>query len=258
MKEQTPFAVRLRKRILEVNCLSQEGHVPTSLSVVECMIAAELFMGSTDAFVSGFVLSKGHASLGLYAFLESRGLLTAQELDDFAAKGSSLGGHPTRSEKVLFASGSLGHGLPLAAGLAHARSLLDHESKEIVCLVGDGELNEGSNWEAMILSSRLRLANLYLLVDDNQSSKNGSEMLDISSKLKAFGFDTSECDGHSVKDISSALNALRSSASTKPKALIARTMKGKGIKTMEESPEKWHHSPINSEELSVFLEELGN
>lgn len=250
------YAKATRQIILESNYRSQEGHVPTSFSIVECLIAARKFLGGDEEFVKNFSLSKGHAAIGYFSFLTALGLVERKDMIQYARHGSKMGGHPVRSDKVLFTSGSLGHGLPMSVGYAHAKNSIENLNQKVICLVGDGELNEGSNWEAMLLAERFQLGSLYLIVDDNGSSAKATKTGNLIRKLQSFGFVVAKCDGHSVGDLQESLSELSLKSPTQPKALVAKTVKGKGIRQMESDPERWHHTAITKQELDLFLEEL--
>ena len=204
------------------------------------------------------VLSKGHAALGLYCALYEKGILTKEELDSFEQDGSDLIAHSKRSlEKGQeFSGGSLSLGLSHAVGVAYACKLKGLKNR-VYAIVGDGELNEGLVWESFMFAFHQKLSNLIVIIDHNHLQADGTieEVLNtapLKEKLLAFGFDTCEVDGHSVEAISQALGT---SAETKPVAIIAETVKGKGVSFMENKA-KWHHGDLNELRYSKALKEL--
>jgi len=199
------------------------------------------------------VLSKGHASLALYAVLAAKGFFDPKLLETFAKPSSILGGHPDRNKVpgVEASTGSLGHGLPAAVGKALARKIQQKPGR-IFCLVGDGECNEGSIWEACLLAAHHKLANLCLIVDYNHSTDRALSLEGLALKFQAFGFDTTYISGHNPRDIEIALQHQHLK---KPTAVIAETTKGYGCQRMENNPE-WHHRIPNAKELEEILAEL--
>lgn len=237
-------------RLCHIASKSKEGHIGSSLSILNILNAVYFrLMDSTDAFI----LSKGHASLGLYIMLEKYGYITPDQLNSFCEKESILGGHPNfRKVPGIFGStGSLGHGLPMAVGKAMALKLAKSESK-VVVLIGDGELNEGSNWEAFLLAAHHQLDNLVCIADFNKSSERALSVLRAPPAIKALGWDCTEIDGHDEDQI---LNALNSRTDNSPKFIWAHTIKGRGISFMEGNPE-WHHKFPSEVELAAIAKEL--
>jgi transketolase len=166
---------------------------------------------------------------------------------------SGLGGHPDmcKISGVSASTGSLGHGLPFAIGKVLAKRINGKKSK-IFCLIGDGELNEGTIWESLLLASHHKLSELTLIVDSNKTSERALALGNIESKLESFDFLVKRIDGHSHNSI---LEGLTNFSDTKPIALIAQTIKGFGIKEMENNP-AWHHAVPSEDELDRFLIEL--
>jgi transketolase len=208
---------------------------------------------SSESNGNRFILSKGHASLGLYAVLSQIGMISESELTSFAKYDSMLGGHPDRNKVpgVELSTGSLGHGLPQAVGIATAL-IIKKSVGHVYVLIGDGEANEGTIWESALLAPNHKLGNLTCIVDNNLSSERALNMGSIAIKFEAFGWETIEINGHDHEEIR---RALKLRASNKPIAIIANTVKGFGVPTMEANPE-WHHRSPNSEELSFFIGEL--
>lgn len=260
MLDLDQVAKRIRARILSISSSSGEGHVPSSLSVVEALIGSLVFLEDKSLTPMNLVLSKGHAALGLFATLSELRFDLEGDLQDYSSKGSGFGGHPDalKSPHVSLSSGSLGHGLPFACGLAHSEKINGAGATPVIVLVGDGELNEGSNWEALMLGVGLELSNLIVVVDDNNSSNRGSSVGNLVDKFRSFDLDVLSIDGHDSEEIVQALNTLSARVSSAPAALVLKTTKGKGVAEMELDPEAWHHRSPTIIELEKFLEEVAN
>jgi len=208
-----------------------------------------------------FILSKGHASSALYAGLYSAGMIDRQTLETYGLNGSRLVIHPKKDSfpGVDVSSGALGHGLAMGTGAALAARILGSDARTFV-LMGDGECNEGSVWENAAFASRQSLSNLTVIVDRNglQGCGRDEEVLDygdMGAKFRAFGFTVVDIDGHNYGEIESALAQAVSGRSAKPTAIIAHTVKGKGVSFMEDRLE-WHYKSPNDEQLKIALEEL--
>jgi transketolase len=240
--------LRYRRRILEIS-QKVTAHVAPALSCVEiCDVIYNELMRPQDVFV----LSKGHGCLAQYVILEERGLLN---LHEFCA--GSLGGHPDRGGPIAASTGSLGHGLGMAVGMAYAEKLKGSDVRVyVVC--SDGELQAGSTWEAVRMAAELKLDNLALFVDANGwGGMDRITSVGISPKFWAFGWGATNTGGHDglrmrlrleVRDV------------TKPFALVCDTVKGKGVSYMEESFELgdgiWHYRSPSKEECAQAMEEL--
>jgi transketolase len=202
-----------------------------------------------------FVLSKGHAAGALYTVLAAHGYIPAEWLDTFHQDGTKLPGHPPANliKEIPFATGSLGHGLSLAAGFAISQKLRD-STHRTYCITSDGEWQEGSTWEALIFLSHHRLTNLTVLVDCNgwqgfgQTSKVAS-LNALSDKIGSFAVDIFNVDGHDVTDIQDALNA----ETQRPKIIIMQTIKGHGIAHLEDTLAS-HYLPIPPDQLQPTLD----
>lgn len=206
-----------------------------------------------------FVLSKGHASALLYSVLAQRGFFPEEELMTFRKYGSKLQGHPCcRALKgVEVSSGSLGQGLSVGCGMAMGLKL-DKKDSKVVVYMGDGELQEGSVWEAMMQAPHRKLNNLIAIIDRNGlqidgETENVMSLNPLDDKLKAFGWNVVEIDGHDLNQIVDALE--QSKTSDKPFAIIANTVKGKGVSFMENNA-GWHGKAPSDEQLEQALEEL--
>lgn len=208
-----------------------------------------------------FILSKGHGAAILYAALAEAGFFSPELLDTYCTDGSPLAGHATHHgvPGVELSTGSLGHGLPVGCGMALAAKR-DGSPARVFVLLSDGELDEGSNWEAILFAPHHRLDNLIAVVDYNKIQSFGtvSEVLNLeplAQKWAAFGWEVRETDGHDHKQITEAFSMPAAEAG-KPQVVIAHTVKGKGVSYMENSL-AWHYQSPNSEQLSVALNELG-
>lgn len=250
----------IKRNILQVAYDSKEGHIASSFSIINILYVIykrilkidinDLMNENRDIFI----LSKGHASLGLYAVLQNMGFISQSDLSSFCKLGSQLGGHPDRNKVngVEVSTGSLGHGLPMAVGMALGYKIQKKNNRAFV-LIGDGELNEGSMWESIILAAHHSLNNLTCIVDYNHSTDRAVYLGDLSNKFSAFGWAVRSINGHDNEEI---YNALDSGNHDAPMVIIANTIKGYGCKMMENNPE-WHHKSPNSEQLDKMLEELG-
>jgi transketolase len=250
---------RFRKEILELACEMREGHIPSAFSILEIISVLYFDILDVDAIKQQsenrdrLILSKGHGSLALYVILRECGLVTRTELENFCKFRGPLGGHPHRSVKngIEASTGSLGHGFPIAVGLAI--SLRQRSSKaRIIALVGDGECNEGSIWEAALLAKHHSLTNLMCVVDFNHSGDRALSLGDLFQKFEAFGFNVKNVNGHDTDELRTVLG---SHDLNRPTAVIANTVKGFGIKSMENNP-AWHHAFPTQLELQQLLTEL--
>jgi transketolase len=208
-----------------------------------------------------FILSKGHSGAALYAGLYSVGMIDKATLATYGLDGSKLIIHPKKDTfpGIDVSSGALGHGLPLGSGSALAARILGNDAKVYV-LMGDGECNEGSVWENAAFASCQKLDNLTVIVDRNhlQGCGRDEEILnygDMGEKFRAFGFHIITVDGHNYEQLETAFQEAVSNSSGKPIAIIAETVKGKGISYMENRLE-WHYKSPNDEQLKIALEEL--
>lgn len=205
-----------------------------------------------------FILSKGHCAAALYTTLAYCGFFNSQELPTFMAPYSPLNGHPNRNKVpgVETNTGPLGHGLPVAVGTAIGARLNQNGSRTFV-IMGDGEMQEGSNWEALMSASHHGLANLTAIVDRNRlqqgaRTEDTNSLSPLDEKLASFGMEVREIDGHNFDEI---WEALKPSTTGKPVAIIANTVKGKGVSFIEDRVE-WHHKVPNQQQVHQALEEL--
>lgn len=250
---------RLRKRIVEVASHAREGHIPSALSVLDILWVLYdriLHIDPNDPSNDDrdrFVLSKGHASIGLYTVLAQKHFFSDEALDTFCTFDSALGGHPdsTKVPGVEASTGSLGHGFPMAVGMALGLRIR-RKSQRVICLIGDGEANEGSIWEAALLAAHHRLSNLTCIVDYNHSTDRALSLGDVASKFSAMGWAVSEIDGHDPEAIHAALSQRLNNA---PTCVVANTIKGYGCTIMENDP-AWHHRSPTEAELPELLRAL--
>ena len=236
----------LIKKILELSYTKKEGHIGSSLSILDILIV--LYKNKIDK--NKFVLSKGHASLGLYVVLDYFNMLDC-DLNTFCEFNSLIGGHPNSKLKNVEAStGSLGHGLPIGVGMALA-SKIQRTDQTVYVLIGDGESNEGSVWEAALIASHHKLNNLVCIMDHNHSGDRALSIGDVVKKFESFGWHCLSVDGHNHEELLNAFNTV----SEKPLFILANTIKGHGIKEMENNPE-WHHKSPTLEQYKKFVLEL--
>lgn len=257
---------KLRQIILKTACFGGAGHIAPALSMADIM--AVLYFDDVLRYDAKnpqwanrdiFILSKGHACLALYATLAMAGFFPMDELRTFLHIGSKLGGHPDMHKVpgVEASTGALGHGVLFAGGIAMANKMDDHPG-QVYVVMGDGECEEGSVWEGLMSAAYHRLDNLVLIIDHNKfqamdTLESIMGFTDLPGKLQNMGFSVADIDGHDHRAIKTALLAREEG---KPRAIIANTVKGKGISYMEGKP-LWHCRMPNPEELDTAMEELG-
>lgn len=258
----------LRKKIFLIGYRGGMAHLASCFSCLEILYA--LYVGGilrldaknpTWQDRDRFILSKGHAGLALYAVLAEKGLLSADEFNSYLQPGGVIGGEPCRrdSQWIETATGSLGHGLSFAVGIALALKLKKSPAKVYV-LLGDGELQEGTVWEAAMSAAALKLDNIVAILDCNEIQKMDFVNKTIGEprwqeKWTAFGWNVTETDGHDVAALMQCLN--EENTTGKPLFIIAHTIKGKGVSVMEQNP-NWHFKlPKSKKEKAAFREELG-
>ena len=242
-----------RKKILEISQKVPALHIGGSFSCVE-ILDCIFFLHKKKK--DNFILSKGHAGIILYVILNSKKILNIKDLDNYSTSSGKLGVHPNYGIPGISAStGSLGHGLAISAGISMARN---KKNFNIYVVVSDGELQEGSTWEAIMIITSLKLNNIILVIDNNgyQSSTKTSEthpsLYPIDKKLKYFGWDVKKCNGHSTQEI---LINLRKKKNSKPLALIANTIKGYPVSFMKNNP-IWHYRSPTKKEYLIALNEI--
>lgn len=259
-------AAETRKGILEMIVAAQGTHIASSFSIVDILVFLydKILKISPkkpdDPKRDKFVLSKGHGCAALYVVLANQGFFPKSILNTYCTPGSILGGHPdsTRISGVETSTGSLGHGFSVAVGFALANKI-NKISSSVYCLVGDGECNEGSIWEAALIAGHHKLNNLILILDDNKLlisgfAKDILNPLSFSDKFRAFGWNTIEIDGHNFGDLTNSFEKLPAK-NNKPTVIIANTIKGKGVSFMENKKE-WYSMLPNEEQMEDALGEL--
>jgi len=257
----------IRRQILETIVAANKGHIGGALSCTDAMVA--LYYGGILRFDpkhpawdgrDRFILSKGHSCVALYAVLADLGFFPVSELDSYCMTGSSLGGHPDRNIPGIEAdTGSLGHGMSIGAGLALA-ARLDKKDYLTVVLLGDGECQEGSAWEAAMFAAHHKLENLVAIIDRNRQgvtdfTEDSTSLEPFTEKWAGFNWEVRNVNGHSFDELLKAFSDLRSRKSPKPLAIITNTIKGKGISFMEGKLE-WHHGVPAGDELKKARQEL--
>ena len=257
-------AKQIRRIILEQSKRANVGHIGSALSVADivAVLYTELLRtnGPEDPERDRFVLSKGHAALAVYAALFLKGWLSEAELNTYCGEGSLLGVHPEQALRgVDFATGSLGHGLSMAAGAALA-ARLQQSPRRAFALVSDAECDTGSLWEAVMFAAHHKLSNLIVIVDLNGQQALGHteqvlSLRPLAGRWRAFGWDVHEVDGHDAAALRETVGRLDTAAGP-PHVLIARTVFGKGVSFME-GQIKWHYWPMSDTEYRQALEETG-
>jgi transketolase len=240
---------KLILRICELASSAEEGHVPSSLSVLDIVwviynqILNPKLINSNSLKRDYFIMSKGHGCLAQYVVMEDKNIIKKNYLNSFCKYNSKFGGHPdsNKIKGIEASTGSLGHGFPFAAGIAYA-SKISKLKNRIFVLIGDGECNEGTIWETCLLAAHHKLNNLICIVDNNESTLRSLSMTNLKNKFKAFNWETAEVNGHNQYLLKKALKL----KSTKPLAIIAKTIKGKGLTFMEKNQYEWHHKKIDS------------
>ena len=202
-----------------------------------------------------FILSKGHGGLALFVVLHKYGFLTDEQLESYSTLGSILGGHPdvTKVPGAEASTGSLGHGLSFSLGIALGHKINKAENR-VFTLIGDGESQEGTIWEAAQVGVNLKLGNLCIIVDNNQSAAQLMPLQNPAKRWEAFGWNVFEIDGHDEQDLINIINKIDFKGNI-PSVIIANTIKGKGVK-MTEGHGQWHHKIPNKEEYKILMEEL--
>ena len=250
---------RYRRRILDISQRGVVLHIAPAFSCLELVDAVYHDLMKRDGpLPDTFVMSKGHGCLTQYIILEDLGVLSEEDMDLYCKPGGKLGSHPDYGVPGVEAStGSLGHGLGIAAGMALADRVRG-DDRTVFLVMSDGELQEGSVWEVMMLAPSLGLTNLVAFVDlnDFQSLGRTSETLPnfypMKAKVEAFGWDCREVDGH---DNAAILAAVRGRDRSKPMMVLGRTTKGKGVSYMENVP-IWHYRTPSPEEYQQAIREI--
>ncbi|TCG09484.1 transketolase [Paraburkholderia steynii] len=264
MPQFTPTS--LRKAVLKMAFAGATVHIGCAFSIIE--ICAVLYRNhlrypGSDPRAENrdyFVLSKGHGVMAQYACLNELGWVTDTELAHYFGDGTRLKGlSDAHVRGCEVTSGSLGHGLSVGVGLALAARLRNTDQRCYV-VAGDGEMNEGAMWEALLFASHQKLDNLMLVVDENgfQAMGRTKEVLgldNLAGKLESFGFETRTVDGHDEHALDQAIRMLNENRNGQPKAIVARTVKGKGVSFMEDE-NAWHYTRLNADTFATAMAEL--
>jgi len=261
------LARRIRVHAVKMTSRGKSSHVASVLSIADILAVLygrilRIDPGQPDwPERDRFVLSKGHAAAGLYAVLAETGYFPVERLDSHYQNGSTLCGHVSHVgiAGVDLATGSLGHGLSVAAGMALA-SKLEERAWRSFALLSDGECDEGSTWEPAMFAAHHRLENLVAIVDYNKIQslapvKDTLELEPFADKWRAFGWSVREVDGHDLRSLDEALGTIPTT-SGKPTVIVAHTIKGKGVSFMQNSV-LWHYRPPDEKEARAALAELG-
>jgi len=266
LTEIRTMANTIRKHAVTMTHLGHSSHIGSVLSIAD--ILAVLYGEVLDVRPDNpawpdrdrFILSKGHAGAGLYAALAERGFFPADWLKTHCANGSRLCGHVSHKgiPGVEFSTGSLGHGLPVGAGMAYAAKISGKKHRVFV-LMSDGECDEGSNWEAILFASHQRLSNLVAIIDYNKlqslaTVENTLALEPFAAKWAAFGWAVTEADGHDLNELRKSL-AVEVTPGSRPNCIIAHTVKGKGVSFMENQV-LWHYRSPQGEEYEAAMKEL--
>ncbi len=267
MEELKQITTTIRKRLVQYSFDSSTPHLGSCLSCLDLLVACYFSYMNLGRFEEKkftkdtFILSKGHAAPAWFHILAHVGFIDLNNLIRAKHDGTGyFGEHPPARgyiNGIDFATGSLGHGLPIAIGVAKAAKNLRLDNK-VICLLGDGECNEGSVWEAAALGSGENLQNLTVIIDNNgwQGTDRVENVLSgslLANKWSAFGWECLRVDGHNFHEILRALNK----KSEKPKVIIAKTVKGKGVSFMEDD-NNWHYKIPSKEEVTRAVLELEN
>jgi len=250
----------LRLKALEMYFNAHAGHIGSTLSCID-IVASVLLLSKNEE--DEFILSKGHAAVALYVTLNKIGKISDEELGTYYKNGTKLPAHPAPNSinGVSFATGSLGHGLPLSVGIAKSKKLKKDKSTVFV-LLSDGETNEGTTWEASHFANKHKLDNLIVIIDKNKIqgidfSENVIGESASFKKLSDLGFEVIEINGHNVVQIINTIEEIRTHYNGRPKMIIANTIKGKGVSFMENTVD-WHYWPMSEEQYNQAINEISN
>jgi transketolase len=260
-------AEEIREWVIKMAVRAGKGHVTPAFSITDLLVVLYfdiLRINPSDPRWKErdrFILSKGHGCLAFYAVLAEAGFFPTDLLESFSQLGSPLGGHPDRfrSPGVEASTGSLGHGLYVGTGMAWAGKF-DKTDYHVVVLMGDGETDEGSIWEAAMFASHHRLDNLIGIVDRNRlqmtdATERVVSLEPVTEKWRSFGWSVQEIDGHDLPQIRESLSLAFASHQGKPHLILAHTVKGKGVSFMENRPE-WHFRIPSTDETAQAMEEI--
>ncbi len=250
----------LKIKALELYYKANAGHIGSTLSCIDVLSSVLLYKMNPE---DEFILSKGHAAVALYVTLHKKGLISDSELSKYYIEGTQLPAHPAPNaiKGIRFATGSLGHGLPIATGIAKSRKI-NKKAGEIFVLMSDGETNEGTTWEAAHFATFHKLDNLLVLIDKNkiQGIDLTNKVIGDTSNFKKYeniGFDVKEINGHNLVEIVNTIDEIRNQFNGRPKLIIANTIKGKGVSFMENTVD-WHYWPMSEAQFQQAITEIRN
>lgn len=258
------LAWRIRRDAIEMVHISNSSHIGSVLSIVD--IVAVLYNNIMKFYPNNprndnrdrFILSKGHAGIAIYSALAELGFFSVKELKTYYSNGSRLSGHVSHKNVpgIELSTGSLGHGVCVATGIAKA-GLINKKSYRVFTIIGDGECDEGSVWEMALFANHFKLSNLSVIIDHNKMQSLGKcedtlKLLNLPRKWETFGWKVLEIDGHSHEQIRSALLY---KSDNKPVCIVANTIKGKGISFMENNIE-WHYKAPQGKDYVNAIKEL--
>ena len=263
IKELEKLANENRKRIINMIYKAKSGHSGGALSIIDMLTAIyEIDVNFNEKPRSRVVLSKGHTVPAQYAILNSKGIIKDEEMSTLRKINSRLQGHPSIKDipEVDATTGLLGQGLSIAVGMAIAKRN-KNDNHHVYAIVGDGEMQEGQIWEAMMQAAHYKLNNLILIIDYNKLSSYGDvnqsmNLEPLKQKVDSFNFHTIEIDGNNMEQVVKALYEAYN-VQDKPVAIICNTIKGKGVSFMENNP-KWHNGEISDEEYKIAMHDLDN
>jgi len=254
---------KLRKEIAWMTYHSKEGHIPSAYSIIDMV---DYLYDNTLKFDSKnpkwedrdyFILSKGHGCAALYSVLKKHGFISQKDLEEKNTEYGILGTHPDMNKVpgVEASTGSLGHGIGMAVGIALGLKILNKPNK-VICLIGDGESNEGTVWESALVAAQYKLGNLCVIADHNGSADLVLPVSNPEDKWKAFGWDVYSINGHDMNQFKKSLDSISFKHESPPSVIVAHTKKGKGIKIMEENFGYWHSRIPTEEQLQEIYVEL--
>jgi len=265
-KEFKALANQIRRDVIEYSYKTKSTHIASNFSIIEILTALyfeQINISPKSKFDDNrdkFILSKGHACLSLYIILEKLGFISKETLNRFSVNDGSLEHHPRRMLEmgIEVSSGSLGHGLSVAAGMALAAKM-DNRSSNVYVLMSDGEVNEGSVWEAALFAGHHGFDNLVAIVDYNKmqalgETKDVINLGSLAEKFRSFGWSAVDIDGHNHAEIMDTFNKLPFERG-KPNVIISNSVKGKGVSFMEMNL-LWHYRTPDDEEYKLALDEL--
>jgi transketolase len=252
----------LRIKIAKMVFKAKEGHIPSSFSIVDIVefLYGNILRYDPNNMKSNerdyFILSKGHGAAALYAVLHKYGILSDEDIENYSLSGGILGGHPdmTKVPGAEASTGSLGHGFPTAMGVALGLKI-QNKNNHVYTLLGDGECHEGTIWESANVANNLRLGNFCAIVDWNGSASQLMPLDNLIAKWSAFGWEVHEVDGHSLEALRNCFGSLSFSLHGTPKVILAKNIKGSGVKFLE-GHGQWHHKIPSINELDEIIREL--